>query len=105
MEVSELRKCATAVYLAVIPNIADDISAKLKWAAGKIERLETRVKNQEATIKADLTIYSFDLQGKPHEDYVRYDQAVAVIEKLESKIKKLEDAYSDLDDKIGDMTF
>ena len=62
MEASDLRECATAVYLAVEESIAKDISANLKWAADEIERLE-------------------------------------------SKIKELEDAYNDLDDKMGDMTF
>ena len=38
-------------------------------------------------------------------DYVNHDEAVAIIEKLESKIKELEDAYNDLDEKLGDMTF
>lgn len=78
---------------------------KYKEAKAIIEKLEAKIENQGVTIEADLTIYSFDLRGKPHEDYVRHDAAKAVIEKLEARVNDLEDEVSELDEKIGDMTF
>lgn len=42
--VKGLRSSASAVFLACEPTVASDISARMSWAAGEIERLQDRVK-------------------------------------------------------------
>ncbi len=44
MDTNELRKAATAVYLATDKSVADDLSAKLAYAAETIDELRSRIK-------------------------------------------------------------
>lgn len=42
-QIKELRRCASAVYLACAESVADDISDKLSRAADSLERLATNI--------------------------------------------------------------
>ena len=72
--VEDLRKAASCIYIAVEESIASDISAKLKWAADRIEALEMSY--------SDLDIEYRDLEDELDNAERQIDNAERQIENL-----------------------
>jgi len=54
MNTKELRKASTCVFLACEEEVAKDISARLKWAADKIDELEKQSNKSDTELINDL---------------------------------------------------
>ena len=57
IDVTDLRKASTCVFLATDSEVAQDLSDKLTWAANEIDRLNAELKvqqNEHKEIKAEI---------------------------------------------------
>ena len=64
MDVNDLRKAATCVFLATDSAVAQDLSDKLNWAANEIGRLEKLIKTQQKDSADSETYQKCDICGR-----------------------------------------